>query len=1224
MALTDFGNRLLGAIKDAGQFVERGAQNFTQHFQQNVAQPIEQHVVHPFVQYIGDQGKYIQQNGLQNAANQVAPIANSFAGRYVQNQVVDPITQSIANYQVNPSLDTAAGIVTHGARGLFDATPLGVASNAAIAGVSSTAEALRTGQADPGQNFANAQQLSTGLGITNPYAAILIDFLAGTATLNPEGGAAAIGRIGNISRDASTAENISNVFGAGKNLFLGTDRQPGGLRNNLSSEENIRSNPLLTEAEKAQQLTEPGFKPSKSPEQTAFASATERPTNLIDTTDQTQLVNSTRYAAAEGSKLKRATNPVSLLPDTDASAFQNYVNSTKHDTLTAEALRVQGQFSDLPEIAKRIEGVDTPSSGQISRFQANTPATPEEAQGFVRLRQFFDQKYNQLQKAGVDVGYLENYLNQVWKGSKAEINDIADKFISLHPGFTKERIIADYQTGIQAGLVPKTTNISELAGLYEKQTNRAIADSTYFNELKSRGLIQPTPQQGWTEVSNLPSNRAYFERDGRIVDYNGPLYAPDALAKVLNNHFQAPNEILQSAASVASGVKNTVLSGGIPGTAWNMHGITTTGRDILTSANPVDAVKTAIVDIANMSYNGLNKKFVADNLDRIIALQHEGMTLGTESPRFWSEDQLKPTSGLGKAKDAVFNAFEKPLFEGFLPATKSRAAIEMVDSMIKAGTPEKEALNYAAHWANSIFGGNNLAELGTDKNFMNVMRTFFLAPDTYISLAKTGRGVAQAIFTPGSKEYSAYRSVAYNTAGAYMLMNLANKATSGHYLWQNDPGHTFEVQIGFDENGRPRYLRPLGQGLDFVKLPIDALSAVTSGDLTQLSRIAQNRLNPIIAQAVQVMSNTNPFGQKIVNKDDSAVTKLGKYGANAVAGFVPQAAASAIRLAAGQSTPEETVANALELPVRYGRGASTKADVAYINGLKQQGMSGAEINANLKNSQQGQAAITALNKGNSDAHQALLDRLKAGDTSALDGLTRTQQNSLIDAVVKENQTSSLSPLQKQIFNLSNADKVKLLQTNPNLSNDINAAIQATTSGQSAYSSVPQGQVAGAGIVGTAQAASPTSATGLLAQIQQYQSLAGNTAAQKLYAASNPALAAYLNGSATARADFASQNGIQQVPTSSGGITSLARPLGTGKSKVGSGLKKSSSSHKGRSFKPKGVSAHIKAPTASGLRMRSKSGSGGRVKVAKLKHVSAPKTVQLRITRRERQQHGGRT
>ena len=219
---------LLGDLyQHYGQPLVQGAEDFVHN---NVVAPVERgisNVGQSIVQGAGDAavaaGNYVQQQPILNAVE-----------NYGQSQVLDPITQGIADYQTNqnannPNNNIVQGLMSAGniVRGGFNMTPLGVAANAAISQGAGTIQAMRGIDSTPGQNFGQGLQLSQGAGITNPWAAGAVDTAANLLAVNPEGVIGGIKNLGNINKEAGLAKIASTAFDSAKQIAgFHTDTTP--------------------------------------------------------------------------------------------------------------------------------------------------------------------------------------------------------------------------------------------------------------------------------------------------------------------------------------------------------------------------------------------------------------------------------------------------------------------------------------------------------------------------------------------------------------------------------------------------------------------------------------------------------------------------------------------------------------------------------------------------------------------------------------------------------------------------------------------------------------------------------------------------------------------------------------------------------------------------------------------------------------------------------------
>lgn len=181
---------------------------------QKYGKPIAQKVSTAATNFIA--GDNVFTKGLDAVSqNPASPIGEK---GYFNSQVIQPYKSSITKLNSaidHRSLGDAAGGVADAFTGIYNATPLGIAQNAAISAASSGIENYRNYRADNGAPTVNPvtafnqnQQLSKGLGVTNPYAAGAIDLATNFATgVNPKAFYGGVKNLGNLSKTAGFLEN---------------------------------------------------------------------------------------------------------------------------------------------------------------------------------------------------------------------------------------------------------------------------------------------------------------------------------------------------------------------------------------------------------------------------------------------------------------------------------------------------------------------------------------------------------------------------------------------------------------------------------------------------------------------------------------------------------------------------------------------------------------------------------------------------------------------------------------------------------------------------------------------------------------------------------------------------------------------------------------------------------------------------------------------------------
>lgn len=583
-------------------------------------------------------------------------------------------------------------------------------------------------------------------------------------------------------------------------------------------------------------------------------------------------------------------------------AFQGWVNERR-------ASKVAGYFKSKEFTSLDGEGLDG-----IFKFQESKPTEGKLGE----LSKFFDDKYKLLKDTNIDLNYKQNYLPQLWNNTPEQIGEFTRK-LGLKPSFTLESVIKDYKAGIEAGLTPKFTKLSDLAGWYEQRASKAVADRKFFDFLTKNNFIQPATNapMGWKTLNpdNFPINSLVTEKG----QYTGVFKAPPDLSNVINNYLSNPSGPISSFAKFASTTKNIVLSSGIPETGINAHGFNILARNALSANNPIGGFLRGSYWLANPN---AAEKYLLKNSENALFFTQHGLTLSTEEHALQNFDGANiAQKGVGKLLSFQQKHFEVPLFNKIIPAMKVERTSVIFQDLLKH-YPSDQAAKLASTITNNIFGGMNWEAMGRNRETQNLLRSIVLAPDWAESNLKLGKNIPKAVFSPNNPVGKAYRIMARNLVLAYTAANITNHATTGHWMWDNDAGHTFEIGIGHTADGKVRYIRPFGTAADFVRIPYDVALSFAKGDLSSVGRVVLNRLSTPLKAGLGLVANVDTFGRPITGKD--------KYGrpipvkqqiggvANQIGSMgIPQYGQALIDLATGKNNVEQTVAKGLELPFNY-------------------------------------------------------------------------------------------------------------------------------------------------------------------------------------------------------------------------------------------------------------------------------------------------------------------
>lgn len=592
----------------------------------------------------------------------------------------------------------------------------------------------------------------------------------------------------------------------------------------------------------------------------------------------------------------------------------------------------QGQFADWvnERRATKVEGIlkkkefkdlDQKGIDGILDFQAGVRDGR-----LADVQSYFDTKYAELDKAGVRSGFRENYLPQLWEDDPNVVKNVYRK-LGLKPSFTMERVLENYQAGLDAGLKPKFTTMSDLLGWYEGKANKAMSDRRFYDYLRDENLLKPKGQAppDWETLNpdHFPSQK--FKSKGKIIEM--VMQAPPEVAHMVNNYLKVPasemnwrnpGAAMQWMGDKASLAKNLTMTAGIPGTAINAHGANIFARTVM--GNPKEAFRAG-------KYI-LNPKSAGRELDAMMptapfAVKH-GLTLSTEGHELGT---VGSTNLAGKAFQGFLKKqgkmFEDPLFQNVIPALKLKHFNDMHADLVKTGLPSKEAGHQAAEFVNNLYGGINWEAMGRSRDLGNLFRMTVLAPDWLATNVNLGKGMAKALLDPTNPQGRAYAKMARNTIAAYVAADVVNYNSAGHHMWENDSGHTLDIDLGTTSNGKKRWLRSFGTAADFARLPFDAVSAVLGkGDLGTSSDIIKNRLSVPLRAGADIIFKRDRMNRPMLGKDDYGRQIPMKQQVGSLLGEVgsvvtPPYVQSGIDYATGRIGGEEALTSMGELPFRY-------------------------------------------------------------------------------------------------------------------------------------------------------------------------------------------------------------------------------------------------------------------------------------------------------------------
>ncbi len=608
----------------------------------------------------------------------------------------------------------------------------------------------------------------------------------------------------------------------------------------------------------------------------------------------------------------------------------------EHDLPTMIKQRQAAQLGGAAKRQKFEKSGLRQGLGQMLSYEKNPNANPQ----FQELKSFFDEWHKKLNDYGVKVDYRTNYLTHLWENTTDEVK-AAYKRMGIQPGFTQARIFETLRDGIAAGLKPKYTNLSDVAGWYEARARKAIANRGYFNYGKQnkKFKLKNTPKD-WVDLPSryFPSAKTKVKGQPTVLPYKTD---PETFRQI-SNYFEPRRRFWDGIINRWNDVKNMVLTGGIPMTGFNLHGYRMLKRVGQIQPNVVKGKIEQVKQLRNFANPKRAEREFRKNIDNAVELVEEGMTLNVEEHPFHMDQKTTGEKVRAAAKDLGMNLkkghvwkgyhfardmhkalFEDPLFGYVLPNLKAEYGIKMRDELVAAGKSKKEANQFAAQAMNDIFGGQNTEAMLRDKDFQDFLRFSFVAPDWMESNIRTGAKAVGSLKPSnwGKAEYKIYRNAIQNLAVTYVMATMVNKLASGKFMHENPENRDLSIAAGKTETGRGRFMRTTAYESDWARLPLQIAEKAAKKDFSGLAEVIGNRVHPMLQGIIALaVTNRNYRGQPITGAGLPVKTQLSRVGSELASVATPSYVQAAVDAASsGEKGTEEFLAKALETPLQYSK-----------------------------------------------------------------------------------------------------------------------------------------------------------------------------------------------------------------------------------------------------------------------------------------------------------------
>lgn len=375
------------------------------------------------------------------------------------------------------------------------------------------------------------------------------------------------------------------------------------------------------------------------------------------------------------------------------------------------------------------------------------------------VKEYYAESHEFLKKAwGEDIGFVENYVTQIWDIPKAKKSQIVSHFAKRNP-FLKERTIPTFEDGIELGLTPKTTNIAELLRVYDQYKIKTVHNMKFAESLK--GLVDDAGNPlmmrsdkapvDWTKIDHPAMNRAMAIGKDPLVLSKVPVKVSPEIAKEVKVIFDEPinNKWINAYETANAFLKKSMLSISL----FHHQALTESalsagiGKKALQLWNPIKIVEAmknknyAIFKEMDLAKDAIKHNVTFGALEDIQRGKVVDALKSVEDATKKIPILNKVTKGIGKANklwdaalwDYYHNTLKLYAYEANVAKSLKSAEKAMQKKAGRSLLPEEteKIKNQIGLFINDSFGGQNWEMdkvLGNPK-VRQMMQWFWLAPD---------------------------------------------------------------------------------------------------------------------------------------------------------------------------------------------------------------------------------------------------------------------------------------------------------------------------------------------------------------------------------------------------------------------------------------------------------------------------------------------------------------
>lgn len=606
------------------------------------------------------------------------------------------------------------------------------------------------------------------------------------------------------------------------------------------------------------------------------------------------------------SSMNNILNPLKNAPEDAQNIVGNWNKGVLEGKIKAN---MDGyRFKDIPEkdAWKIVQYMQEPIPENAVRLQLDVEKYAED---IANIRNTFDSMRKEYVDRGGDVGYLNDYIMQVWKQSPEQVQRVLSA--SKNPKFSKERVIPTYREGMEMGLTPKYTHIAQLISEYRMAMEKALANKKLVSDLIGAGYLVPSNKApaDWDFINMKGVPPARVRAGGDVIDLNYKASKP--IADSLNNIFNRnTNDMLSTAANISRYMQNITLSGGVPKTPINAFTLGLGVKEISSGR-----VKSPVAAFLRSFSKSWSDKFEAENVGYRQLMAQEGIPSRTGS------DYQKLFKNLADSKtfkevlgDKWDEYLQEPTFNRFLPQLELQFFKDIYEGALKNGADPIEARSLAGSSTRNFYG--IVDTLGRSANTEEALTAVFFAPRFRESMINFWKNNWDAIRPKNwtEAEFKANRKFLVGTALTYLFMSVLNKGFTGHWSHENKGGKELALEIPVG-NGRSWFIPLLPSVGTVPRRLVEAGGAFIGGDPRTGTQKATSFLSQPIQLGSQLLTDRTFYGGSITKESDPRLAKTAKRIGYALEQSSHPFFGEPIAVLQGRKTPIEAALGMLELPI---------------------------------------------------------------------------------------------------------------------------------------------------------------------------------------------------------------------------------------------------------------------------------------------------------------------